>query len=195
MAICAASRFGMSLCLHHALAFQTQLHTRRRMDGVVYAAMQGNEAAEHPVVGGICDGIHTQAGDVALPKAQVRMARTRGNVIQSHHSFLCQLFLQFLVLRSHELGADSVRRTYIQQGTHQSLPLLQADRHFHRTVFLPLVEQRAQYAARRNALCRPCVRRCFPPSPTAPRADSPVTGDRFPCGALWQNIVRFRPVS
>ena len=38
------------------------------MDGVVYATVQRDEAAQQGTVGGIDDGIHLQTGDVALPQ-------------------------------------------------------------------------------------------------------------------------------
>ena len=62
-----ASLFGMPLLEHQLVAFLAQLHPRSRMDGIVDALVQGMETTQHLAVGGVDDGVHAQAGNVALP--------------------------------------------------------------------------------------------------------------------------------
>ena len=62
-----ASRLLVALPEHEMVAFFTQLYTRSRMDGIVDAFVQRVETAQHLAIGGVDDGIHFQAGDVALP--------------------------------------------------------------------------------------------------------------------------------
>ena len=59
--------FQMSLLQHQSVTFLTQLHTCRRMDGVVDAPVQRMETTQHLRIGGVDDGVHAETGDVALP--------------------------------------------------------------------------------------------------------------------------------
>ena len=88
------------------------------MNGIVDAAMHRHKAAQHLGVGGIDDGVHLEAGDVALPFHQTLF----GNL---HNAFIYQLCLQLCILRLQELLGDRHRRPDIQQRTHQLLSLLQ----------------------------------------------------------------------
>ena len=60
-------RFQMSLLQHQPVTFLAQLHARSGMDGVVDALVQRMETAQHLRIGGVDDGVHAEAGDVALP--------------------------------------------------------------------------------------------------------------------------------
>ncbi len=68
--------------LHQVIAGEAQLYACRRMDGVVDAAVHRYETTQHLRVGGIYDGIHLQAGDVALPLKKTGAGKFKDSFVQ-----------------------------------------------------------------------------------------------------------------
>ena len=82
----------MALGLHLLCAGEAQLHAGIGVDRIVDAAMAGDEAAQHLLVGRIDDGITGQAGDVALPQIQTALSLVQRR--QLNDSLASAFFLQ-----------------------------------------------------------------------------------------------------
>ena len=107
---------GVSLGRHEEGALVPELEPRRRVDGVVDAAVAGVEAAQQGGVGGIDDGIGPQTGDVSLPQ---RHAGAPGDLRQGHdvhRASLRRLGGQEPVLEPEKLRAQGQRRTDVHQS-------------------------------------------------------------------------------
>ena len=65
------------------------------MNGIVNTAMKGHKAPQHLRIGSIDDGIHLEAGDIALPFDE-SIVSFFSNL---NHAFLRQLRLQLIVLQ------------------------------------------------------------------------------------------------
>lgn len=76
-----ARRLLMPLRPHDAVAGVTQLDAGGGVDGVVDAAVQGDEAAEQLAVGCIDDGIDPKPRDVALPHLQALALRLHDTLV------------------------------------------------------------------------------------------------------------------
>lgn len=60
---------GFEGTVHHTGAFVPELHPGEGVDGVVYTSVAGDEASEHPAVGGVDDCIAVKCGYVSFPQA------------------------------------------------------------------------------------------------------------------------------
>ena len=80
-----AAGFAAALGFHQAAAGFPQLQTRRRVDGVVDAAVAGHETAQQLAVGSVDDGVCPQPGDIPLPERQPRVGRSGGQSVSLHH--------------------------------------------------------------------------------------------------------------
>ena len=69
----AACWFWMALGLHDLIALVSKLEARRRMDGVINAAVAGTETAQQGGVVSVYDCIHLQTGNVPLPDGNLRI--------------------------------------------------------------------------------------------------------------------------
>ena len=69
----AACRFWVALGLHDLIALVSKLEARRRMDGVINAAVAGTETAQQGGVCGVDDCIHLQTDNVPLPDGNLRI--------------------------------------------------------------------------------------------------------------------------
>ncbi len=111
-----ARRLLVALRPHDAVAGLTQLDACGGVDGVVDAAVQGDEAAEQLAVGGIDDGVDLEPGDVALPHQQALALRL-------HDTLVGKLPLQLPVLPPQKLLGGGQRRPHIRARMSCCLPL------------------------------------------------------------------------
>ncbi len=63
----AACRFWVALGLHDLIALVSKLEARRRMDGVINAAVAGTETAQHFGISGIYYSITGKSCNISLP--------------------------------------------------------------------------------------------------------------------------------
>ena len=63
----------MALGLHDLIALVSKLEARRRMDGVINAAVAGTETAQQGGVVSVYDCIHLKTGNVPLPDGNLRI--------------------------------------------------------------------------------------------------------------------------
>ena len=113
-----ARRLLMALRPHDAVAGVTQLDAGSGVDGVVDAAVQGDEAAEQFAVGCIDDGVDLEPRDVALPHQQALALRL-------HDTLVGHLPLQLPVLPPKKLLGGGQWRPHVHQGTHELLLALE----------------------------------------------------------------------
>ena len=111
----------MPLGLHKPVALRPKLQASRRMDGIIDAAMAGDEAAQQRGIGRVDDGVATQGSDIALPKVNSSLRRLKVRYIGN--SFLPGFLLQISVLYCQEFPAGRAGHSDIKQGTKQA-PLL-----------------------------------------------------------------------
>ena len=96
-----AGGFFCLLALHDFGALFPQFQPCRRVNGIVDAAVAGDETAKQLGIGGIDDGVHLQSCDVPLPDGDsvcefvtaVAGLPDRGDGIRLHDSAAAGLFL------------------------------------------------------------------------------------------------------
>ena len=90
------------------------------MDGIVDAAVTGDEAAEQAAVGCIHDGIHHKARNIPLPKGKTWICRSSRNHHRINRSALVPLGFEQFILQTQELGRERTRLPHIHQCTEQA---------------------------------------------------------------------------
>ena len=92
----------MSLRSHDAIALDSQLHARKRVDGIVDAVMTGNPTSKHLAVGGIDDGIDGERRDIAATKQELGIRRRWRCFVKTVHARFDDDPLKKLVLQGEE---------------------------------------------------------------------------------------------
>lgn len=110
---------------HHAGAFVPELHPGEGVDGVVYASVAGDEASEHPAVGGVDDRIAFQGGYISLPQAY---AALEIQIFDSGDSLGCGDMGEESVLYREDVFRDWGGRPDVHQGPEEGTSVLRGFR-------------------------------------------------------------------
>lgn len=96
--LCFPVWFRMSLPLHDPIAFVTKFKTCGGVNCIVNAAVTGTETAKKCIVVGVYDGIHSQPGNVPLPKSQPGILGCHWENISIHNASFFPLGRQKRIL-------------------------------------------------------------------------------------------------
>ena len=148
-----AAGFAAALGFHQAAAGFPQLQTRRRVDGVVDAAVAGHETAQQLAVGGVDDGVCPQPGDIPLPERQPRVGRSGGQSVSLHHPFGLPFGCEEGVLHFQKGRVEGPGRTDVHQGPQQPALFLRAGGAGDVLAVGPLAQQSLQQDVQALLLC------------------------------------------
>ena len=88
----------VSLFLHDLITLVTKLQTCGRMDRIVNAAMAWTKATEKCIIISIYNGIHSQPGNIALPKCQAGVSACNRKAVSINDSSFFSLSRQKHIL-------------------------------------------------------------------------------------------------
>ena len=94
----------MPLPLHQSGTFQTELYARIGVDGVVDAAVAGNEAAQHTTVRRVDNSVGGKGSNIAPPEIQAGLYRRQ--ILKSCDAPFDKAFRQIGVLHAQKFCAD-----------------------------------------------------------------------------------------
>ena len=109
----------MPLGPHDFCARVPELEPRRRVDGVVDAAVAGGEAAQQSGIICIHNGVRPQPGDVPLPEHQAGISCSGRQGIPVHHALFLPLGGEQGILDFQKFGGQGHGRPDIHQGAEQ----------------------------------------------------------------------------
>ena len=81
----------VALGLHDTVALITELEARRRMDGIVNAAMTGTEASQQGAIICVYDSVYFEPSNISLPDGNPGVGRSDRQCVPIHNT----LFLTF----------------------------------------------------------------------------------------------------